>query len=226
MEDWYTYFLREVLQARHGRIDRFNHRYAARTAFPGCRTLEIGPGNGTHLDFEDLDAQDEYVAIELRPSLSDQIGTLHPKLRVVVGDCQKGLPFPDGYFDRVLAIHVLEHLDDLPAVLGEISRVLKWSGTLSVVLPCEGGRAYALGRRLTSQRQFERRYGTPYNWMISYDHINTAREVIEALSDRFSLSQSAYFPLRIKLLDCNLVVGLTFGGANPATGRTRTQTAR
>jgi ubiquinone/menaquinone biosynthesis C-methylase UbiE len=35
------------------------------------------------------------------------------------------MPFEDGYFDRVIAIHVLEHLPDLPRALREISRLMK-----------------------------------------------------------------------------------------------------
>jgi 2-polyprenyl-6-hydroxyphenyl methylase/3-demethylubiquinone-9 3-methyltransferase len=38
------------------------------------------------------------------------------------------LPFPDGSFDHVICCDVLEHVDNLDLVIGEISRVLKPSG--------------------------------------------------------------------------------------------------
>jgi ubiquinone/menaquinone biosynthesis C-methylase UbiE len=173
MEDWYAEFLGNLLPGTFGWMDSFNHRYAARTARPGLRTLEIGPGNGSHLEFEDVSSQEEYVALELRESLSNQIGLKYPNVTVAVGDCQESLEYPDDSFDRVLAIHVLEHLDNLPAALDEIARVLKPDGSFSVLIPCEGGRTYAIGRRFTVQRQFEKRYGMPYQWMIEYDHVNT-----------------------------------------------------
>lgn len=209
MDDWYVQWLGEGLPGSFGVIDRFNHTYARRSASAGARTLEIGPGNGSHLEFENLAEQKEYVALELRESLSKQIGADHQNVRVVVGDCQRRLEFPDGYFDRVLAIHVLEHLDNLPAALSEIKRVLKPSGLFSVVIPCEGGMGYSLGRKFTSQRMFEKRYSMPYDWMIRYDHINRAREVLRELRPGFRVVHRTFFPLRVPSIDANLVIGLT-----------------
>jgi len=209
MEDWYAEFLTNVLPGKYGWVDRFNHTYAMRSAVPGSRTLEIGPGNGSHLAFEDLASQQEYVALELRESLSRSIGDEHLNVRVVVGDCQAGLDFPDATFDRVLAIHVLEHLDNLPAALREIARVMKPSARFSVVIPAEGGLGYALGRRLTVQRQFEHRYHMPYSWMIKYEHVNQAREVLTELDQVFDVEERTFFPLRVPSVDANLVIGLT-----------------
>jgi hypothetical protein len=41
----------------------------------------------------------------------------------VVCDVTAGLPVPDGSFEAVVALDLLEHLDDLTAFLGEIERV-------------------------------------------------------------------------------------------------------
>ena len=199
-------------------MDEFGHRYALRSARPAARTLEIGPGNGSHLATEDLDDHEEYIALELRESLTEDIGPVHHNLRVVVGDCQARLDFPNDWFDRVLAIHVLEHLDNLPAALTEIARVMKPAGRFSVVIPAEGGLGYALGRRFTVQRQFERRYKMPYQWMIRYEHVSTAHEVLAELKKVFDVEERRYFPLRVPSVDLNLVIGLTL---TPRGGSTR-----
>ena len=210
IDDWYGEFLTDTLPGKFGWIDRFNHTYAARTAVVGGRTLEIGPGTGSHLEFEHLDDQEEYVGVELRDSLSSRLDRARfPNVRIVVGDCQARLDFPDASFDRVLAIHILEHLDNLPAVLGEVRRLLRPDGRFSVVIPCEGGLGYGLGRRVTVQRQFERRYGMPYGWMISYEHVNRAREVLAELRSGFHIEHIKWFPTRIPSVDLNVVVGLT-----------------
>lgn len=219
MEDWYATFLNDVLPGKFGWIDRIGHQYAMRSLLPGGRTLEIGPGNGSHITMEPLVDQNEYVALELRESLSRQIIEQYPNLRVVVGDCQERLDFPDDYFDRVLAIHVLEHLDNLPAALAEVSRVLTPTGRFSVVIPCEGGSLYSLGRRFTTQRVFERRYKMPYEWMIRYDHINVAREVVNELRKVFSLEHQGFYPFRVPSIDMNIVLGLTLSlPARPGPG--------
>ena len=41
-----------------------------------------------------------------------------------------------------------------------------------VVIPCEGGLAYSLARRISAQRIFEKRYGMSYRFFIESEHIN------------------------------------------------------
>jgi ubiquinone/menaquinone biosynthesis C-methylase UbiE len=64
---------------------------------------------------------------------------------VIVGDCEDRIDVPEQFFDRIIAIHVLEHLTNLPKALDELVRVLAPGGRLSVVIPCEGGLLYFLG---------------------------------------------------------------------------------
>lgn len=78
-----------------------------------------------------------------------------------------------------------------------------------MVIPAEGGLGYAVGRRLTVQRQFERRYDMPYEWMIRYDHINRAREILAELDKMFTVEHRTFFPTRVPSADANLVIGLT-----------------
>ena len=49
------------------------------------------------------------------------------------------LPFGDKQFDMVIALDVLEHLDDDVAMVREIRRVLKPNGTVIVSTPISGG---------------------------------------------------------------------------------------
>jgi SAM-dependent methyltransferase len=205
-DDWMRYY-HERMPGDHSRVVRFNHEYAARSAGPG-RTLDIGAGLGEHLRYEDLSSQD-YHAVELREEMARAIRRDFPSVVTVVGDCQQHLPYEDSSFDRALAIHVLEHLPNLPAALGEIRRLLRPGGVLSVVIPCEGGLGYSLGRRLTSQRAFESRYKTSYKWHIESDHVNQAREIIGELHHQFDVTDATYFPTRVPLVDLNLLIGLT-----------------
>jgi SAM-dependent methyltransferase len=205
-DDWLRNY-HERLPVDHRHIVRFNHSYAARSTCAG-RTLEIGAGIGEHLRYEDLATQ-EYHAVELRENMAEAIRRDFPSAATVVADCEERLPYDNAGFDRAIAIHVLEHLPNLPAALNEIERLLKPGGVFSVVIPCEGGLGYSLGRQVTSRRAFERRYSTSYKWLIENEHVNNAREILRELKDRFDLADVTYFPSRVPLIDVNLLIGVT-----------------
>lgn len=205
VEHWHT-----VLPKRYGAVEKFNHGWPAKFARPGQRTLEIGAGLGEHLEFEPPPQPGEYVCNELREPMAAEISRRYPNVEVVVGDCQEGLPFADASFDRVMAIHVLEHLPNLPAALRELRRLVKPDGRLLAVIPCEGGRAYSLARRVSAQRIFEKRYGVSYDWFVACEHINLPAEIIEECEKEFSLVARTYFPFRFPSVTANLVIALEY----------------
>jgi len=198
----------EVLPSRYSVVERFNHGYAVHSEFAGAKTLEIGAGLGEHLVFEQYQDED-YWAVELRTEMAEAIKRKYPRVHTIVGDCQQRLPVEDASFDRALAIHVLEHLPDLPSAIAELRRVLKDQGRLVVVIPCEGGLAYGLARRISAQRIFERRYKVSYDWFVKSEHINLPREIIAELKEHFEILERRYFPLRLPIITANLVIGLT-----------------
>ena len=213
VRDDFVKYWHEVLPRRFGVIDRFNHSYGVRTR-PATflRTLEIGAGLGEHIGYEQLTPEQEanYFALELRANMSQEIRRRFPRVQTITGDCQQRLPVDDDYFDRILAIHVLEHLPNLPAAVREAHRVChKERGVFSVVIPCEGSLAYALARRLSAQRIFEKRYNQSYKWFIEREHINRPAEILGVLAPYFTVVGRTFFPLRVPALFCNLVIGLT-----------------
>jgi SAM-dependent methyltransferase len=213
ISDDFMHYWHEVLPKRYGVIDRFNHGYPVWTAPEGFRrTLEIGAGIGEHLQYEKLtlEQEAEYTAIELRENMSQRLRERFPRINVVTGDCQQQLPFADGHFDRILAIHVLEHLPNLPACIAELYRLCdRERGVLSIVIPCEGSPAYTLARRISAQRIFEKRYRQSYRWFIEREHINYPGEIRGELAKYFVETGGRYFPLRLPFEFCNLVIGLT-----------------
>ncbi|MDR2458462.1 MAG: class I SAM-dependent methyltransferase [Clostridiales Family XIII bacterium] len=189
-------------------IEKFNHGYPLRSFVPGCRTLEIGAGIGSHLEWEKY-AEQDYYCLELRPELCDKIKEKYPQVKTLTADCQKRLPFEDGFFSRVLAIHVLEHLPDLPKALEEIHRVLSDKGELSVVIPCEGGWAYTLARNVSAKPHFKKKYKMSYDWVVKSEHINLPDEIFEELTKLFSIKHRSFYPLIFPWTKINLVIGLT-----------------
>lgn len=53
----------------------------------------------------------------------------------VVAQLADGLPLADASVDRIYAVHVLEHLDDVVATMNELHRVLVPGGVLHVLSP-------------------------------------------------------------------------------------------
>jgi SAM-dependent methyltransferase len=206
--DWYAHWL-PILNGKFGLVTNFNHSFAARGAVPDLRILELGVGEGHPNGPQCLSG---YFALDLVPELAQRAAREYGHNRIVVADAEAGVPFADSSFDRVIAVHVLEHLANLPATIEEVWRVLKPQGRFVVVIPCEGGLAYSLGRNLSVRRIFRRRFGLnsalSYSEMIHWDHINTAREVLGELRTRFLVRHSRFFPLLVPLVDTNLCIGL------------------
>jgi ubiquinone/menaquinone biosynthesis C-methylase UbiE len=202
----------ETLARNLGIIDKFNHGYVAQRAPQNyLTTLEIGAGLGEHLRYEKLTPtqQKNYVALEIRENMAQIIQKTYPAVQTLVGDCQQRLPFDDNYFNRIIAIHILEHLPNLPAAIKEMYRLCnKNSGQLAVVIPCEGGWAYSLARKISAQRIFERRYQQSYHWFISREHINVPDEIMHELSFYFDIAEKSFYPLYLPVIDINICIGL------------------
>lgn len=209
IRDDFMKYWHEHYPDKHTGLVRFNNLYPLPSSRPGIRTLEIGAGLGAHLAFEDLSGQD-YVALELRDDMAQAIKDRHPEISTHVGDVEEGLDVPDASFDRAIAIHVLEHLRNLPVALDEVRRVLKPGGVFEVVIPCEGGFGYAMGRRVTSQRVFEKRYDTSYDWYIKTEHFNVPAEIVSELDGRFQRDRREFWPLKVPSVHLNLCIGMTY----------------
>jgi SAM-dependent methyltransferase len=204
----------EVLPKRFGIVERFNHAYPVKASRPGFTTsLEIGAGLGEHLHYEKLTPEQEakYYALELRENMAAEIRRNFPKVQAITGDCQARLAFADGYFDRVIAVHVLEHLPDLPAAIRESWRLLNPArGQFLVVIPTEGSPAYTLARKISAERVYKRRYGGDYSWFYKREHINMPGEIIEELERWFTIEARSFFPLPfLPMTFCNLCIGLS-----------------
>jgi SAM-dependent methyltransferase len=203
----------EVLPRKFGIVERFNQTFPVRHSPGDFRTtLEIGAGLGEHIRHERLTPEQEagYHALELRESMAMEIRRNFPRVRTVVGDCQKRLDFPEGYFDRVIAVHVLEHLPDLPACIREVYRLLRrTSGRFLVVIPTEGSPAYSLARSLSAARVYRRHFGGDYSWIPKREHINLPDEILGELAPFFITDRIRHFPLPfLPFTFCNLCIGL------------------
>ena len=209
-DDFMKYWL-EVSRTNYGIYERFNHQTVVKnkpTKF--LKTLEIGAGLGEHLAYEDLneDQKKNYYAMDMRENVLQILKKENPEINAILGDCEEGLEFTDNFFDRVIAIHVLEHMPDLPKALTEISRVLKSDGIFHVVIPCEGSLAHQIARKISAERLFKKKYNTSYDWFIKSEHLSVPFEIFEELEKKFHIIKKNYFPIPVPFEFCNLCIGI------------------
>lgn len=93
------------------------------------RLLEIGCGNGKLWENRDIDLRNREIFLsDISEGMVYEIRKkLGKDYNCIVADCQ-AIPFKDGYFDTVIANHVMFYIQNLSVGLSEISRVLKKEG--------------------------------------------------------------------------------------------------
>jgi ubiquinone/menaquinone biosynthesis C-methylase UbiE len=187
-----------VLRAGHSLIEgRLDGRSFA-------KVLEIGGGGYPHFKFVRHDFA-EYVLIdsdaEALAAAQAKLGDLRTK--TVLAEAE-GLPFEDAEFDRVIASHVLEHVYYPHKVLKEWDRVLKPGGLLSIVLPCDPGLAWRLGRHFGPRRRLERK-GVPYDYVMARYHVNPFNALLAMIRFFFGNCEEKWWPWRIPSMDMNLI---------------------
>jgi SAM-dependent methyltransferase len=214
ISDQFMKLWHQELPNKFGVVEKFNHSFPVRHSRPGFRTtVEIGAGLGEHLHYEKLSEEQEanYYAVELRENMAAEIRKRFPKVRAITGDCQARLNFEDGQVDRYIAVHVMEHLPDLPSCIKEAYRLLnKATGQLLIVIPCEGSPAYSLARKISAERVYNKHFKGRYTWLISREHINRPHEILAELDPYFTIEKKVLFPLPfLPFIFNNLCIGIS-----------------
>ncbi|HJX96342.1 MAG TPA: methyltransferase domain-containing protein [Candidatus Acidoferrum sp.] len=116
------------------RIDHFIARLRFRAAYPyirpGSRVCDLGCG----LEAAFLDYASDRIATGV--GVDDQVADgVQGRWQRVRGDLRFPLPLPDGNFDHVVMLAVLEHLTEPEKVLREAHRVIVPGGSLIMTWP-------------------------------------------------------------------------------------------
>ena len=172
---------RAIHESSHRTIRRWRAHEAAHAKAAGDGwTLDLGCGQGYHWDYFGPD-RTRLVGVDIRMESLRSLRRRFPGGYLVQAHAAH-LPFADATFDEVISIYALEHVFHLTEAVAEMDRLLAPDGRCYVGLPCEGGLAWMLGRKLTSERTMSKRYNVDYRKYITLEHCNTARAAITALN--------------------------------------------
>jgi len=202
--NWEAYWLAHYNDKYHF-VEEFNKTFLIKFAKhfkKRARLLEVGPGLSTQVRsiFSDTD----YYCFERRQDFCQKLRSQISPAHVFEGDIQEVTGMPGRFFDIIVALHILEHLPNLPAALREIRRILVPQGTLLVVIPCVGSPLYDLGGRFSSGRAFRRMFGEGYELLKRHEHMNSAQEIVQEIQREFFFAQVAFYPFRTRILGVRL----------------------
>jgi len=100
------------------------------------KLLEVGCGRGEAAEFARRCGW-EVTAVDASEDCIRECRRRYPELDARVMRAER-LEFPDNAFDRVESSHLLEHVEDFGAAVGEMARVLRPGGTLVAEVPSPG----------------------------------------------------------------------------------------
>ena len=171
------------------------------------RVLEVGAGSGHHLPYV-KGKFDQYVMTDgsddmLKIASQKYTNQLLDKSLIIEKQDATSLSYPDHSFDRLIATHVLEHLPNPVMVLKEWNRVVRPNGVISIVLPCDPGMLWRLGRRLGPRRN-ARKVGIAYDYLQAAEHVNSIFNLVVFIRHHFENLSEMWYPARIPVADINL----------------------
>lgn len=190
------------------RVLAHSHVVLERAFGPGDHfgtVAEVGAGSGRHAGAL-RHRFDEYFVTDGNRRMLDQARArlgADPRFRFQVEDATK-LSFPDASVDRLIATHVLEHLPRPHEVLREWARVVRPGGVLSLVLPCDPGLAWRLGRSFGVRRRAEQA-GLEYDYWMAREHVNPIFNLVTFIDYYFADVRATWWPLRLPFADLNLI---------------------
>lgn len=170
------------------------------------KVVEVGAGAGEHLQYVRHQFA-EYLMTDWNEARLERARRALPceqqsKVSVAREDATR-LSLPDGCADRLIAAHILEHLYRPHEVLREWNRVLRRGGVMSILLPCDPGLVWRLGRMLGPRANAERA-GIDYDYWMAREHVNPINNLVVFIRYYFRDRVEAWYPARLPASDLNL----------------------
>lgn len=106
----------------------------------------------------------------------------------------------DDTYDSVFSIAVLEHVENLPAVLAKMGLLITEDGMCVNAIPSEGGFLWGMSWRFSTGLAYKLRTGFSYGTLMRHEHVNDHDEIIALHKYFFDKVELVYFPIQHKHL--------------------------
>ncbi|MDR2084204.1 MAG: hypothetical protein LBP67_04340 [Bacteroidales bacterium] len=150
-------------------------------------TLEIGAGTLNQLTYENpvpYDIIEPFTELYQNSKLLDNINEIYNDI--------ENVPETKKY-ERITSVATFEHILNLPTVVAKTCLLLDKDGTLRASIPNEGSILWTLGWKLTTGVEFRLKYGLKYGLLMKYEHVNSAKEIIEVIKYFYKNVKCSYF---------------------------------
>ena len=168
--------------------------------------LEVGAGSGIHVKYVNHQF-DKYIISDLnQPMLEEFHGDERYSDCEIVTQIQNAsnLTLEDNSGDRLIATHVLEHLYKPHEVLREWNRVVKPNGVITILLPCDPGLAWRIGRAVGVRKKMITAGLVDYDYWMAREHVNPINNLISFIRYYFEDVVEEWYPFRVPSIDMNL----------------------
>lgn len=150
--------------------------------------MEIGAGTLNQLNFERTNIYDIVEPFQMLFQNSPNI----KYVRNIYSDISD---VGNERYDRITSVACFEHIENLPEVVAKVTELLKPNGKLCISIPNEGRFLWKFSYKMTTGREFKKRFGLEYETLMRYEHINTADEIEQILKYYFNDVKMSLFGL-------------------------------
>ncbi|MDI1276635.1 class I SAM-dependent methyltransferase [Methylobacter sp.] len=169
--------------------------------------LEVGAGSGHHFPYVKKTFS-KYIMTDGSPEMLGIASEKYSRevssgLMVIEQQDATRLSYADDSVDRLIATHVLEHLSNPVNVLKEWNRVVRPGGVISIVLPCDPGLLWRLGRHFGPRRNAQK-LGLAYDYLQAAEHVNSIFNLVVFIRHHFESLSESWYPARLAVPDLNL----------------------
>ncbi|MDR0927247.1 MAG: class I SAM-dependent methyltransferase [Ignavibacteria bacterium] len=178
--------------------------------------IEIGSGVGYHLPYINHKFG-TYILSDGDAAVIEKIKTMNYPQNIQPKLFQgEHLDVSDNSFDRLIASHCLEHIHHPEKALEEWSRVVRGdrteqnrteqnrTGILSILLPCDPGLGWRLGRTIGGRKRATRTGLDEYDLFLALEHCNPINVLISMIRYYFDDIEESWWPFPFPSIDLNL----------------------